>query len=239
MLIGILQTGHVIDELREEYGDYDGMFRQLLGGRGFEFRTWNVVDCEFPGSPRDADGWLITGSRFAVYEDHPWIGPLAAFIRDCYQAAFPIAGICFGHQMLAHALGGKVEKFSGGWSVGLNEYEFEGHSIKLNSWHQDQVVELPDEAETIGSSKFCKFAMIAYGEKAISVQPHPEFDQEFLAQLIDKRGRGIVPEELLREAIKSLDKPADSARIASALSDFFLRTGKRKTNSEQNAKISN
>ena len=237
MLIGILQTGHVIDDLKEEFGDYDGMFRQLLGGRGFEFRTWNVVDCEFPVSPRDSDGWLITGSRFAVYEDHPWIEPLAAFIRDCYQAAFPIAGICFGHQMLAHALGGKVEKFNGGWSVGLNEYDFKGQSIKLNAWHQDQVVELPDGAETIGSSKFCRFAMIAYGEIAISVQPHPEFDQKFLAQLIDRRGRGIVPDELLREAIKSLDTPTDSASIASALSDFFLQASKRAANPPPNAEI--
>ena len=227
MLIGILQTGHVIEDLREEFGDYDGMFRRLLGGRGFDFRTWNVVDCEFPESPGDADGWLITGSRFAVYEDHSWIEPLASFVRDCYDAASPIAGICFGHQMLAHALGGKVEKFSEGWSVGLVEYKFKGHRLKLNAWHQDQVVELPEGAEVIGSSHFCRNAMIAYGKKAISVQPHPEFDRRFLGQLIEKRGRGVVPEELLREAVRNLESPSDSARIASAISEFFLYTGKR------------
>ncbi|MDE0306705.1 MAG: type 1 glutamine amidotransferase [Albidovulum sp.] len=227
MIIGILQTGHVIEELSKEFGDYDGMFRRLLSGRGFQFRTWNVVDCNFPDSLRDAEGWLITGSRFAVYEDHPWIEPLATFIRECYRESSPIAGICFGHQILAHALGGKVEKFAGGWTVGLTEYEFNGHRIKLNAWHQDQVVELPNEAETIGSSRSCKHAIVAYGEKAFSVQPHPEFDREFLAQLIDKRGRGIVPEYLLREAIDNLDNPSDSARIASAIAEFFLLPSER------------
>ena len=227
MRIGILQTGHVVEDLKPDFGDYDDMFSRLLGGRGFDFQTWNVVDGELPDSHSDADGWLITGSRFAVYEDHDWIQPLAAFLRGCYDAASPVAGICFGHQILAHALGGRVEKFKGGWSVGLNEYEFKGRRVKLNAWHQDQVVEPPAGAKVAGTSPNCEFAMLEYGGRAISIQPHPEFDGGFIARLIELRGRGIVPNELLREAVDRLGNPSDSDFIASEIAEFFLNPSAR------------
>ena len=67
----------------------------------------------FPEGIHDADGWLITGSRHGAYEDHPWIPPLEEFIRDAYAAQVPLVGICFGHQIIAQAMGGKVEKYQG------------------------------------------------------------------------------------------------------------------------------
>ena len=118
MLIGILQTGDAPDAIQPASGNYPDMFERLLTGRGFDFRTWRVLDMQFPTSPRDADGWIITGSRFGVYEDHPFIPPLEAFIRAVKEAQVPMVGICFGHQIIAQALGGRVEKFSGGWAAG-------------------------------------------------------------------------------------------------------------------------
>ena len=93
MKIGILQTGHPPTELAPTHGDYPSMFERLLGGRGFTFQTWSVVDGEFPAGPQDADGWLITGSRHGVYEDHPWIAPLEALVRDIIAAGKPLVGI--------------------------------------------------------------------------------------------------------------------------------------------------
>src|SRR5690606_24036163 len=120
--IGILQTGHAAEPIRAEQGDYDEMFRRLLGGHGFTFSTWNVVDGEFPEGPEAAEGWLITGSRHGAYEEHDWLPPLEDLIRAIREAKRPLVGICFGHQIVAQALGGRVEKFDGGWSVGPQHY---------------------------------------------------------------------------------------------------------------------
>ena len=117
--IGILQCGQAPAELKQDMGDYPDMFVRLLDGRGFQFRTWHVEEMEFPASVHDADGWLLTGSRHGAYEDHDFIPPLERFIRDAYDAAVPMVGICFGHQIIAQALGGTVVKHPGGWSVGM------------------------------------------------------------------------------------------------------------------------
>ncbi len=222
MLIGILQTGHAPDALRPDHGDYDDLFRRLLGGRDFSFRTYAVVDGAFPDGPEAADGWLITGSRHGAYEDHPWIPRLEAFIREARAAGVPIVGICFGHQIIAQALGGKVEKFPGGWSVGPTEYDWGGETIRLNAWHQDQVTALPEGATVVASSPFCANAALVYGDSILTVQAHPEFHRAFAADMIEKRGRGIVPDPLLDAAKERLKAaPLDDTRIADRIAAFL------------------
>ena len=221
MQIGILTTGHAPDALRPDYGDYPDLFQRLLGGQGFTFRNWNVVDMEFPDGPHDADGWLITGSRHGAYEDHPFIPPLMDLIRAIHAAGVPLVGICFGHQIIAQALGGKVEKYKGGWSVGRQEYDFGGQRLALNAWHQDQVVALPPGATVCASNDFCKNAALVYDRRIFTVQAHPEFGREFLADMIEKRGRGFVPDQLLDAAKSQVDQPIDDALMAARIGQFF------------------
>lgn len=221
MLIGILTTGHAPDALRPETGDYPHLFKQLLAGQGLAFHDWNVVDMEFPASIHEADGWLLTGSRHGAYEDHPFIAPLEEFIREVYAAAVPMVGICFGHQIIAQALGGKVEKSPRGWQVGRQEYYFDGEKLALNAWHQDQVVVKPPQAEVCATSESCDFAALIYGKRAYSVQAHPEFDSSFVEGLIDKRGRGVVPDALLDAATDRLAAANDNAAIAARIGAFF------------------
>lgn len=221
MKIGILLTGHAPDELTPHYGDYIEMFKSLLSGQDFEFSAYKVVDGVFPETVDEADGWLITGSKHGVYEDHDWIAPLEDFIREAVTRSIPLVGICFGHQIIAQALGGKVEKFSGGWIVGRQIYDFAGTEIALNAWHQDQVVELPPGAVTIASNDSCANAAILYGDRALTVQPHPEFSADFVDGLINTRGRGVVPDDILEAAIDHLDEPTASQTIADQFADFF------------------
>ncbi|MDD9706876.1 MAG: type 1 glutamine amidotransferase [Paracoccaceae bacterium] len=224
MKIGILQTGHSPDEVRGALGDYSDMFARLLGGHGFDFVTFNVVDGQFPAGPDDADGWLITGSKHGAYEDHPWIPPLEDLIRAIRDAGKPLIGVCFGHQIIAQALGGKVEKFAGGWAVGPTNYDFGDEIMTLNAWHQDQVTVLPEGAKVLASNDFCANAALAYGDTILTIQPHPEFGKPLLDGLITHRAPGVVPADQIAAARDKLDAPLDSARFADRMAAFLKRT---------------
>jgi len=223
MKIGILQTGHSPDNMRDQLGDYGEMFTKLLGGRGFDFQIWSVVDGDFPTSAVDADGWLITGSKHGAYEDHAWIPPLEELIRAIREAGRPLVGICFGHQIIAQALGGTVEKFSNGWSVGLTEYRLENKTVMLNAWHQDQVTVLPKCAKVVGSSDFCANAALLYDDQIWTIQPHPEFSSAFIDGLVRTRGKGVVPDAQLAAAANLLDQPNDNAQIADHIATFLKK----------------
>lgn len=223
MKIGILQAGHSPDELRDSVGDYGEMFTRLLDGHGFDFQIFSVVDGEFPAGTQDADGWLITGSKHGVYEDHDWIPPLEELIRDIRDAGQPLVGVCFGHQIIAQALGGRVEKFDGGWSIGRTEYNFGNQKLALNAWHQDQVVEAPEGAEIVASTDFCANAAMMIGDKILTIQPHPEFTAPLVAGLIEHRGRGNVPDALLDAAEDALGTQTDNAKFADQMAAVLKR----------------
>ena len=223
MKIGILVTGHPPDELYDQFGGYDGMFHALLDGNGFEFQTYSVVDNLFPEDAHQANGWVITGSRYGAYEDHPWIPRLEQLIRDIQKTGNPLIGACFGHQIIAQALGGKVEKFSGGWAVGRTDYAFDGQNVTLNAWHQDQVTQVPEGAEVIGTNTFCENAMISYGDTIWTVQAHPEFGNDFIQGLIETRGKGVVPDALMQAASNRTSAPDDNGKIGRYMAEFLKK----------------
>jgi GMP synthase-like glutamine amidotransferase len=221
MLIGILQTGQAPDPLIPKAGDYPDMFQRLLSGNDFTFRTWRVSDMEFPTDVHQADGWLITGSRHGAYEDHAFIAPLEEFVRKVMAEGVPLVGVCFGHQIIAQAQGGKVERYGKGWSVGPTDYDFGGEKVTLNAWHRDQVTKVPAGAKVIASNDFCQNAAMIYGNRAFTVQAHPEFKDDFIDGLMKVRGPGLVPDEVMAKASARLGKPNDDHKIARRIADFF------------------
>ena len=220
MRIGILKTGQSPEVLRGELGDYDTMFETLLAGRGFDFVSYHVEAMQFPASVHEADGWLVTGSRHGVYEDHAFIPPLEDFIRRAYGAHVPLVGVCFGHQIIAQALGGKVEKYAGGWAIGAQDYDFEGQQITLNAWHQDQVVERPEGARPIASNGFCENAALVYDDRAMTVQGHPEFGDDVIAGLIEHRS-STIPAELVERARTRMSGAGPSSLLAGRIEAFL------------------
>lgn len=223
MKIGILQTGHFPEDLQPELGDYEDMFQSLLGDHGFDFEVYNVVDQQFPASAEAADGWLITGSKHGAYEDHDWIAPLEDLIREIATIRRPLVGVCFGHQIIAQALGGKVEKFAGGWAVGRQSYDFGGVEMAFNAWHQDQVTQRPEGALVLASNAFCENAALLYGDQILTIQPHPEFDAAVIGGLINTRGKGVVPAALLDQAVDNLHLPTQNQTFGDQMADFFRR----------------
>ncbi|MGJ8625679.1 MAG: type 1 glutamine amidotransferase [Sulfitobacter sp.] len=226
MKIGILITGHPPENMMDG-GPYDKYFARLLGEDDFTYEAWTVVDGELPKSVNDAEGWLITGSKHGAYEPHDWIPPLEQFVRDSYAAHVPMIGVCFGHQVIAQAMGGKVEKFKDGWSVGRTEYDINGQKYALNAWHQDQVVERPDSAQVIGSTDFCENAALLYDDRMWTIQPHPEYGHDFIEGLITTRGKGVVPDAQLEAATETLGAPLNNTDIAAEMAAFFKKKNKK------------
>lgn len=220
MNIGILQTGSV---LADEYGGYGRMFADMLAAPDMTFRVYDIVGGgAVPTASTACDGWLITGSRFGVYEDLPWIRALEALVRDCEATNTPMVGVCFGHQLMAQAMHGEVGRFPGGWRVGAYDYTVRdtGETIRQWCFHQDQVLRAPPTATWVGRSAVCEYAMLAYGTFGFSIQAHPEFSHRFFEDLIALRAERL-PEAMVHKGRQDVINPQPMDNIRETLLRFF------------------
>lgn len=231
--IGILVAGEPPDELKAGFPDYGHMVAELLqaGGKELRFTAYAVRNGEFPQALDDHDAYLITGSRFSAYDDLPWIHRLADVIRELHARRTPLIGICFGHQLIAQALGGRVERARAGWGVGVLEARVEapapwmaaaGPAVALIASHQDQVTQLPAGAECIAGSDFCPIAMYHIGDHVFALQSHPEFSREYSRALMKAR-RGVIDDERIARGLASLGKHIDAEQVARWMLEFLRR----------------
>lgn len=234
MKITIIETGIPPDALQAEFGDYRAMFADLLGPFAPDFTFEGIRVFEGAESPQPAglEAILITGSPHSVYDDLPWIPPLKVFVRDAYAAGVPMVGICFGHQLIADALGGEVRKSEKGWGLGVHTYVKVGDhaaltdapdAISIPASHQDQVMAPPEEATVIMRSEFSPHAGLAYGNGCtISFQPHPEFGAEYAKALLRFRRGTVFAEDEADAALASYDSvPRDNALLGERIAQFF------------------
>lgn len=234
MKLTILQTGDVPAPLRERFGAYHEMFEAMFDatGQGFIYETVAVSEGEPLPDPAAVEGIVITGSPAGVYEDHAWIEPLRAFIRKAYAHRTPMLGICFGHQIMADALGGEVRKSEKGWGLGRHRYQVKARpdfmadapgELAIACSHQDQVIVPPEEAEVILGSDFAPNAGLVYRNgAALSFQPHPEFADDYALALTELR-RGRAPDDVVDTAVASLATRSNSVELAGYIANFFKR----------------
>ena len=238
MKIGILETGLINEKLSDRFDPYPVMFARLLdrARQNFEYQTYSVVRRDMPGSVHDCDGWLITGSRHGAFEKLDWMLALEGFVRELYSASVPLVGICFGHQIIAQALGGEVVKSDKGWSIGAQSYDIDipqdwmsaaPGQVHIYSFYQDQITVLPTGASVFSSSVFCPYAGLSYGDSIISVQAHPEFEEEYILALIDIYGGNVIPQAVATEALDKIQNSglrADTQMLADWLGSFFAKS---------------
>jgi GMP synthase-like glutamine amidotransferase len=226
MRIGLLECDDVVGRFPEVRCGYREMFATLLPN--FEFRYYAAHRGQIPASPAECDAWISTGSKYSVYEKHAWIEELAAFIRGSEK---PFVGICFGHQMLAHAMGGEVAKAKQGWGVGVLKVDVLRNepwmqpamkTFSIQHMHQDQVQKLPDNSVLLGSSPHCEVGMFRVGEAKLGIEGHPEFSVEYGTALIRAR-QAQIGKPGVEKALKSLSQATDGPAVGGWI-ERFLRT---------------
>jgi len=233
MKLTILQVGETPAAMRDRYDRFPPLFQGMFAAAGadFEFEQVNIIDGEPFPDPWRLEGVIITGSAAGVYDDRPWMNPLRQFVRIAYDARTPMLGICFGHQIMADALGGAAEKSDKGWGLGRQTYQLaplhpaladlEGR-IALPASHQDQVTRTPRDAEIFLSSPFATHAGLVYGNgAAISMQPHPEFDKSYSKGLCDIRLDNPLSAQEVADARATLDARMDNRRVAGSLAAWL------------------
>ncbi|MBB1489024.1 glutamine amidotransferase-related protein [Oceanospirillum sediminis] len=208
MKIGILAAGAPPENLIEKHGTYADMFIDLFScaDRGFLFRVYDIRYDDFPAETTECDGWIITGSGHCVEENLPWMVKLKQLILNIYVTGRPMIATCFGHQIVASAMGADVGPYAGGWGVGLQTFRLDMkvpfiseyvEQFSLNAMHRDQVLTKPDQAEVLASSDYCQYAGLLYSDRILTLQIHPEFSLEYTYDLIAVRAEsGIDPERV-------------------------------------------
>ena len=233
MRIGLLIVGHVAPTSTHIAGDYPELFATLLAGApDVELVRYDLDEDRFPTATGECDGWLLSPSRCSVYDDHPWIASAEDLMRDLIARERPYVGICFGHQLAAQARGARVARAEEGWQVGVHDYEIVEprpwmvpmqSTVSLIASHEDQVMDVPDGAELLARSAGCPIAGLTFGERAWTLQPHPEFVPDLADHLLAQRVE-LIGADKVAVARATLGRPLNRIDVGRWIAEFFRTT---------------
>lgn len=227
--LAILEADILYDALRPTYDGYGRMVADLLAVAGVDWQldVFSVIRGEYPADSDAYDAFLITGSKFDSFSDEQWIVRLREFVQSLYALGKPMIGICFGHQLLAHSLGGRAGRTEAGWGLGVMTYQVcekaafmdSSDDLSLIISHQDQVLALPDDARILLGNEFCPVAAYYIPNRVLAVQGHPEFTVEYLKDLIACRVDKL-PTAVREHALETLAMPNQGARVVKWITRF-------------------
>lgn len=234
--VGLLLCDDIDEEVRAQHGTYTEIFSNAFQDAESNL-TLHPIACyqgEFPNSVDDYDAFLISGSRQAAYDTLPWILQLQEFVRSCWEQRKKTVGICFGHQVIAHALGGETKKADVGWGIGIHQTQItkpqkwmkdsqlcESDNYNLIVLHQDQVVTLPPGFSVIAKNDFCPISMYVADDVMLGIQGHPEFDKAFCEYRLGTR-KEKLSEDVYSNALDSLQNmELDSTQVMGWVARFI------------------
>ena len=231
MHVGLLACDEVDERFRHIAGGYQQMFERLLSPHipGLRFTRFDVQALTLPADARACDGWITSGSRASVYDDAPWIGAVETFVRKVADSDRPLVGVCFGHQLLARALGAEVKRAPGGWGAGVLPMTVVRRqdwmtpvrpTVRMQYMHADQVTEPPAGATLLSEAPHCPVAMFQHGPRLLGIEAHPEFPAAFVRALIEDR-RARIGQQAAEDALARVDEPTDSDVVGGWIARFL------------------
>ncbi|MGY2293456.1 amidotransferase [Pseudomonas sp. SDO528_S397] len=226
----ILETDILRPALIDQYKGYGQMFKNLFSKQPIaaEFVVYNVVQGQYPADEEVFDAYLITGSKADSFGTDPWIQTLKTYLLTRYERGDKLLGVCFGHQLLALLLGGKTERASKGWGMGIHDYTLNAKApwmspvveeLTLLISHQDQVTTLPENATVIASSEFCPFAAYQIEDQVLCFQGHPEFIHDYSRELLEIL-QTTLGEKVYTHGVASLERAHHGVTVAEWMMRF-------------------
>lgn len=231
MRIGLIQCQELKDVLTSRHGKTLDIYERAYcsADNTVSFQVWHAYKGEIPPVDAPVDAWVISGSRHSVNDGFIWIDALSEFIRTMWSRQKPMVGICFGHQLIARAMGGRVERYTGGWGLGVaaNQiltkadwmFPFK-KTIRIPVIHQDQVVVRPEAATRIAGNDFCQNHILQYGDCFLSIQGHPEFSSHFVKDVTEMM-RPNLSQDVIDDTLRSLVLPIDGPIVIQWILTFM------------------
>lgn len=230
MKVAILQCDHVLEKFQPQYISYSHMIQHMFDAID-DSLEFDIFDCQQGHYPEDAsayDFYITTGSKSGAYEDEPWIHQLIKFVQQLDHQKKKLIGICFGHQIIAMALHGKVAKSAKGWGVGVATNRIvstpewmskKKSELNIIVSHQDQIEVISDGAIVIAETDFCPYFMLQWNDYFLSIQGHPEWHTEYSKTLMNHR-RDRIPSDRIEAGLDSLKTEPDNALFTQWIMDF-------------------
>ncbi|KAJ5594635.1 uncharacterized protein N7459_000843 [Penicillium hispanicum] len=240
--VAVIECDTPIPPVQTKLGNYGDIFERLLQ-RGLQtsgnstvdiqVSKWNVVDNPVYPNPDECDAFLLTGSKHDAFADDPWIVSLTDYVREIVQShKKPVVGVCFGHQVLARALGARVGR-SEGWEISVEEIDltdagkklFGQDKLHLHQMHRDVVFEVPEGCTNLGSSPRCAVQGLYMPSRLISVQAHPEFNEYVMSNILQARhNSGVLNDEMYQDGNSRSAKPHDGEKLAGEFVKFIIES---------------
>lgn len=235
MKVGLLLCDHVAVPLQDtSNGDYDNVYSLMLNNAASKvhlegemtIESYFVVDESFPESTDECDAWLVTCSHHDSYSQEPWIIRLKQFVVEVFCTGKPLIGICFGHQLISIALGGKVARRKQ-WIAGVQSIQLKPNpissknNIKLLGIHRDEVVLPPKKATVIGSTSNVPISVILISPNVLTFQYHIEYTKKYFNALIKSR-QGAIGTDITQSALNELEQELDNESIAIDVLKFMI-----------------